>query len=128
MAVSFDAEKRVINVVRPDDQRNNRALHGLTRALIANMVQGVQTPFERKLEIIGVGYQASIAGKNIALQVGYANIIKLPIPAGVTCVLPQPTQIVLTGIDKAVLGQFAAKHPQSASARALQRQGDSLQW
>jgi large subunit ribosomal protein L6 len=131
MAVSFDADKRVINVVRPDDQRNSRALHGLTRALIANMVQGVQTPFERKLEIIGVGYQASIAGKSIALQVGYANIIKLPIPAGVTCVLPQPTQIVLTGIDKAVLGQFAAnirkvRPPEPYKGKGIRYSGEQV--
>jgi len=103
----------------------------LTRALIANMVQGVQTPFERKLEIIGVGYQASIAGKSIALQVGYANIIKLPIPAGVTCVLPQPTQIVLTGIDKAVLGQFAAnirkvRPPEPYKGKGIRYSGEQV--
>jgi large subunit ribosomal protein L6 len=108
MAVSFDDAKREILVVRPDDQRNNRALHGLTRALIANMVEGVQKPFEKKLEIIGVGYQASLAGKNISLQVGYANIIKLPVPEGVTCTLAKPTEILISGIDKAVVGQFAA--------------------
>lgn len=131
MAVSFDAEKRVINVVRPDDQRTNRALHGLTRALIANMVQGVQQPFEKKLEIIGVGYQATMAGKNISLQVGYANIIKLPIPAGVTCVLPQPTQIILTGIDKAVVGQFAAnirkvRPPEPYKGKGIRYSGEQV--
>lgn len=108
MSVEFDQGVREIHVKRPADDRVNRALHGLTRALIANMVTGVQQPFERKLEIIGVGYQASLAGKSISLQVGYANVIKLPIPAGVTCVLPKPTEIVITGIDKAVVGQFAA--------------------
>jgi large subunit ribosomal protein L6 len=108
MAVEFDEAKREIVVKRPDDARNNRALHGLTRALIANMVTGVQQPFEKKLEIVGVGYQATLQGKSIALQVGYANIIKLPIPAGVSCVLAKPTEILVSGIDRAVVGQFAA--------------------
>ena len=108
MAVEFDGAKREILVKRPADDRVNRALHGLTRALIANMVEGVQKPFEKKLEIVGVGYQATLAGKNISLQVGYANIIKLPIPEGVTCQLAKPTEILIQGIDKAVVGQFAA--------------------
>ncbi len=108
MAVAFDEAKREILVTRPDDNRVNRALHGLTRALVANMVAGVQQPFEKKLEIVGVGYQATLAGKSISLQVGYANIIKLPIPAGVSCVLAKPTEILVSGIDKAVVGQFAA--------------------
>lgn len=106
--VSWDSDARVIVVKRPDDQRQNRALHGLTRALIANMVQGVQTHYEKRLEIQGVGYQASLQGNVIALQVGFANIIKLPIPAGVICELPAPTQIVIKGPDKHAVGQFAA--------------------
>ena len=108
MSVAFDTATRKVEVNRPDDHRSNRALHGLTRALIANMVQGVQTPFERKLEIQGVGYQATLQGKTLSLQVGFANIIKLALPTNVTCVLPQPTQIVLTSIDKHAVGQFAA--------------------
>ncbi len=108
MSVEFDDAKREILVKRPGDDRVNRALHGLTRALIANMVAGVQQPFEKKLEIVGVGYQATITGKSISLQVGYANIIKLPIPAGINCVLPTPTSIIVNGIDRAVVGQFAA--------------------
>jgi len=108
MTVEFDGSSREIKVGRPDDQRQNRALHGLTRALIANMVEGVVKPFEKKLEIQGVGYQATLAGKNLSLQVGFANTIKLPVPAGITCTVPQPTQIIITGIDKGVVGQFAA--------------------
>src|SRR5687768_5385066 len=83
MDVSVDTAKKEIVVNRPNDERESRALHGLTRALIQNMVTGVVQPFEKKLEIQGVGYQASIAGKSIALQVGFANTIKLPIPPGV---------------------------------------------
>jgi large subunit ribosomal protein L6 len=108
MTVAYDAAARTINVSRPDDARQNRALHGLTRALINNMVEGVVKPFEKKLEIQGVGYQATLAGKNLSLQVGFANTIKLPVPAGITCTVPQPTQIIITGIDKGVVGQFAA--------------------
>ncbi len=108
MSVAYDSAARQIVVTRPDDGRQNRALHGLTRALLANMVEGVVKPFEKKLEIQGVGYQASLAGKNLSLQVGFANTIKLPVPAGITCVVPQPTQIHISGIDKGLVGQFAA--------------------
>jgi large subunit ribosomal protein L6 len=108
MSVAWDAASRSVTVNRPDDARQNRALHGLTRALIANMVEGVQKPFEKRLEIQGVGYQATLQGKTLALQVGFANTVKLPVPPGVVCEVPQPTQIFVRGIDKGAVGQFAA--------------------
>jgi large subunit ribosomal protein L6 len=108
MNVAYDADSRSIHVTRPDDQRHNRALHGLTRALISNMVTGVQTPFEKRLEIIGVGYQATLANKVLTLQVGFANAVKLPVPADVVCEVPAPTQIVVRSINRASVGQFAA--------------------
>lgn len=108
MDVQWDSAARQLQVSRPDDQRQNRALHGLTRALIANMVQGVQTLYEKKLEIQGVGYQAQLKGKTLELQVGFANTVKLPLPAGVTCEVPAPTQIIIKGADKHAVGQFAA--------------------
>jgi len=108
ISIAWDGGSRQITVRRPDDARENRSLHGLTRALIANMVEGVQKPFEKRLEIQGVGYQATVAGKSLNLQVGFANTVKLPIPAGITCELPQPTQIIVRGIDKGLVGQFAA--------------------
>lgn len=108
MSVKWETGDREIIVERPDDARQNRALHGLTRAMIANMVEGVQKPYEKKLEIIGVGYQAVLKGKKLALTVGFANVIELPIPAGVTVVLTTPTAVVVTGIDKQAVGQFAA--------------------
>jgi large subunit ribosomal protein L6 len=108
MQVEWDAGARALHVRRPNEQRANRALHGLTRALIANMVQGVQQPYQKQLEIQGVGYQASLSGKTLALQVGYANTIKLPLPPLVTCELPSPTQIIVRSIDKHAVGQFAA--------------------
>lgn len=108
MAVEWDESARQLKVHRPDDQRRSRALHGLTRALVANVVTGVEKPFEKRLEIQGVGYQASLAGKQLKLQVGFANTVVLDIPPLVTCEVPQPTQIVVRSIDKHACGQFAA--------------------
>lgn len=109
ISVTFDAAAKELRVERPDDVRESRALHGLTRALINNMVQGVNTPWEKKLEIVGVGYQASLSGKTLTLQVGFANAIKLPVPAGVTVEVPDNTHINLKGADRQAVGQFAAE-------------------
>ena len=109
MQVSFNEPQRVLEVKRPDDERTNRALHGLTRSLLNNMVVGANTLFEKKLEIVGVGYQAAIKNKHLELQVGYANIIKLPIPANVICELPDNTHVTLRSADKQAVGQFAAE-------------------
>jgi len=106
--VAFDEAKREIVVNRPEDDRDSRALHGLTRSLINNMVSGVVNHFERKLEIIGVGYNASLAGKVLKLQVGFANTVEMPIPAGVICEVPDNTHVVVKGADKQQVGQFAA--------------------
>ena len=108
MQVSYDSASRQIVVNRPDDTRASKALHGLTRTLINNMVLGVQTPFEKKLEIQGVGYQANLKGKTLELQVGFANIVKLPVPANVTCETPSNTLVILKSADKQAVGQFAA--------------------
>lgn len=109
MKVAFDAQARALTVTRPNDQRSNRALHGLTRSLLNNMVQGVQTYFEKRLEIQGVGYTASVSGKTLGLQVGYANTVKLPIPDGIVCELPDNTHVVLKSANKQLVGQFAAE-------------------
>ncbi len=108
MAVAFDSDSRTVTVSRPDDQRQNRALHGLTRSLVNNMVQGVVNPFEKRLEIQGVGYNAVLDGTNLSLQVGFANSVMLAVPEGVTCELPDPTHIVVKSPDKQKVGQFAA--------------------
>jgi large subunit ribosomal protein L6 len=110
MIVTHDAAKKQILVARPDDERENRALHGLTRSLIANMVQGVTNGYVRKLEIVGVGYQAQLKKANtIALQVGYANQVVLEAPPGVSVVVPDATHITVSGPDKQAVGQFAAE-------------------
>jgi large subunit ribosomal protein L6 len=109
MKVSFDEKAKAITVARPDDERQNRALHGLTRSLIANMIQGVTKGFEKRLKIEGIGYQARMDKKAVVLTVGYANAITMLPPEGVTVELPDPTTIVIRGADKQKVGQFAAE-------------------
>jgi large subunit ribosomal protein L6 len=109
MKVEFDDKGKVVKVTRPDDERQNRALHGLTRSLIANMVLGVSKGFEKKLAIEGVGYQARMDKKSVVLTMGYADPVTLTPPDGVTVALTDPTHIVVTGADKQMVGQFAAE-------------------
>jgi large subunit ribosomal protein L6 len=109
MRVEHDEKAKAIRVTRPDDERQNRALHGLTRSLIANMVQGVTKGFEKKLKIEGIGYQARMDKKMLVLTVGYANAIEMTPPDGVTVELTDPTTIIVRGADKQKVGQFAAE-------------------
>jgi large subunit ribosomal protein L6 len=108
MTVQHDEAGKAIKVIRPDDERLNRSLHGLTRSLIANMVEGVVKGYEKKLKIEGIGYQARMDKKKVVLTVGYANAIEMAPPDGVTVELPDPTTIVIKGADKQKVGQFAA--------------------
>lgn len=107
--VSLDEAKKIISVERPNDERLSRSLHGLTRSLIANMVEGVTKGYEKKLKIEGIGYQARLDKKKLVLTVGYANAIEMPPPDGVTVELPDPTTIVIRGSDKQKVGQYAAE-------------------
>ena len=107
MTVKLDGS--TVTVTRPDDDRLNRALHGLTRALVQNMVVGVSTGYSKRLKIEGVGYQAAMKGQAVELTVGFANRILHTPPAGITVAVPDPTTIVVTGADKQVVGQFAAE-------------------
>ena len=109
MKVDYDKDAKEVSVTRPDDERQNKALHGLTRSLIQNMVTGVKEPFQKKLEINGVGYNAQLAGSTLKLQVGFANTIELTVPSGITCEVPQPTVVIVKGADKQMVGQFAAE-------------------
>jgi large subunit ribosomal protein L6 len=106
--VEVTDDGKTVNVSRDSDQGLARALHGLTRALINNMVLGVKTGYEKKLEIQGVGYQASVKEKVLTLRVGFANELKLPIPEGLTVVCPDNTHVNVSGCDKQSVGQFAA--------------------
>ena len=107
--MKVEADTKSIKVTRPDDNRENRALHGLTRALINNMVVGVTTGYEKKLKVEGVGFQAASKGKGVELTVGYANRIYHEPPPGITVAVPDPTTIVVSGADKQAVGQFAAE-------------------
>jgi large subunit ribosomal protein L6 len=98
-----------LTVTRSDDNRVARSLHGLTRALVANMVEGVSKGYEKKLEIVGVGYLAAIQKNVLQLRVGFANELQVPIPAGLTVTCPDQTHISIKGIDKQLVGQFAAE-------------------
>jgi len=109
MTVTFDAEAKQIQVDRPDDHRQNRSLHGMTRSLIGNMVAGVENYFEKRLQIVGVGYQATMDGNTLNLQVGFANTVAKTVPSGVVCELPSNTHIVVKSADKQAVGQFAAE-------------------
>jgi large subunit ribosomal protein L6 len=109
MSVTFDEQKKALVIARPNDDRLNRSLHGLTRSLINNMVQGVTKGYEKRLKIEGIGYQARMDKKAVVLTVGYANAINLLPPEGVTVELPDPTTIVVRGADKQKVGQFAAE-------------------
>ena len=98
-----------IVVERADDTKKNKALHGLTRNLIANMVTGVTTGYQRVLDIVGVGYRAQVQGKKITLTLGYSHPLEFPLPDGIAAAVDQKqTQITLTGIDKQKIGQVAA--------------------
>lgn len=107
MAVKI--EDGVITVERPSDVREHRALHGLTRSLIANMVEGVSDGFKKSLEIHGVGYKAEKQGSGIKLTLGFSHTISFEPPRGVSIEVPAPTQIVVEGVDKQAVGQAAAE-------------------
>ena len=99
----------VINVTRPTDRGEDRALHGLTRTLVANMVEGVTKGFEKRLEIQGVGYRAALRGTSLELNVGFSHSVVIEPRAGITFEVPVPTQIVVKGTDKQQVGQTAAE-------------------
>ncbi len=106
---AYDEGQKQITVTRDSDERQARALHGLSRAVIQNMVVGVTKGYEKKLEIVGVGYLAAVQKGKLQLRVGFANEVHLPIPAGLTVTCPDQTHIVIKGTDKQMVGQFAAE-------------------
>ena len=107
--VKVDPATKLVQVNRKNDERMSRALHGLTRALISNMITGVKQGYEKKLEIVGVGYLAALKGKVLQLRVGLANELQRPIPEGLTVTVPDQTHITIQGCDKQMVGQFAAE-------------------
>ena len=106
MTVSVD--EGVVTVTRPTDRGPHRSLHGLTRTLVANMVEGVTNGYEKRLEIQGVGYRAALRGNSIELLLGFSHPVVVKAPAGIEFEIPAPTQIIVRGIDKQAVGQVAA--------------------
>ena len=109
ITVKLDGDKKELVVTRPDDEKQSKALHGLTRALLANMIEGVTNGYKKSLEVQGVGYKAEMKGKTIVLTVGFANTITLPIPGNVAVQLEGTNKIHVTGADKQAVGEFAAR-------------------
>jgi large subunit ribosomal protein L6 len=107
--VEHDAAAKALTVSRGSDARLDRALHGLTRAVLQNMMVGVTQGYEKRLELVGVGYIAAILGQTLQLRVGMANELQVPIPAGLKVACPDQQHIVIQGIDKQLVGQFAAE-------------------
>lgn len=107
MTIAKDGD--TITVTRPNDEKENRSLHGLTRTLIANMVEGVHTGYSKNLEIVGIGYRAAMQGKNLVLTVGFSHNVTMEPPEGITIAVPAPNQIVISGPDKQKVGQFASE-------------------
>ena len=107
--ISVELKENEVIVTRPDDTKQNKSLHGLTRALIQNMVTGVTATYSKTLEIVGVGYRAELKGKNLLLNIGYSHPVYIMPPAEVTIEVPNQTQIVISGSDKQLVGQLAAK-------------------
>jgi len=130
MQVTQEGEQLLVS--RPTDRGEHRALHGLTRSLVANMVQGVTAGYEKRLEIQGVGYRAQLKGKNLELAVGYSHSIPIQAPEGIEFEVPQPTRIVVRGISKQLVGETAAKirkqrKPEPYKGKGIRYEGEHVQ-
>lgn len=106
--ITVEKDGNEIKVSRPNDDKQNRSLHGLSRTLIANMIQGVNESFKKELEVNGVGYRVELKGKDLVLKVGYSHDVIITPPEGITVEVPAPNKIVISGADKQKVGQFAA--------------------
>ena len=129
--IDVKQEDGQILVSRPTDRGDHRALHGLTRSLIANMVEGVTDGFEKRLEIQGVGYRAQLKGKSLELALGFSHPVAIPAPEGIEFEVPQPTEIIVRGIDKQLVGQVAAdirkrRPPEPYKGKGIRYQGEQV--
>ena len=106
--ITIKVEDGQVLVSRPDDHKHNRSLHGMTRAIINNMVTGVNTGFQKELNMVGVGYKANLAGKKLVVNAGYSHPVEMEVEAGLEVEVPKPTVIIIKGIDKQQVGAFAA--------------------
>ena len=107
--ITVTQEGNVLHVTRPNDLKENRSLHGLTRSLVHNMVVGVSTGYQKTLDVNGVGYRVALEGKKLVMNLGYSHQVFVEPPEGITIEVPNPNQIVIKGADKQLVGQFAAE-------------------
>jgi large subunit ribosomal protein L6 len=129
--LTIDVQDGQIVVTRPTDDKEHRSLHGLTRTLINNMVTGVTTGFSKTLEIEGVGYRAAKQGKNLVMNLGYSHQVIMSEGNGITIDVPQPNKIVINGIDKQAVGQFAAevrekRPPEPYKGKGIRYEGEHI--
>ena len=127
--INITVENNVITVTRPSDGKEHRSLHGLTRALVANMVTGVHEGFTKTLEINGVGYRAAKQGNKLALTLGFSHPVEMEAPAGITIDVPAPNKIVVSGSDKEVVGAVAAdirkwRKPEPYKGKGIRYEGE----
>ncbi|WP_366923249.1 50S ribosomal protein L6 [Metallumcola ferriviriculae] len=129
--IDINIEDGVINVTRPTNKKQHRALHGLTRALLNNLVQGVTNGFQKGLELTGVGYRANMQGKKLVLHVGYSQPVEMEPPAGIEIETPVPTKIIVKGIDKELVGAIAAnirkvREPEPYKGKGIRYEGERI--
>jgi large subunit ribosomal protein L6 len=129
MTVTQDGD--TLHVTRPDDTRESKAAHGLTRSLLANMVQGVSEGYAKKLQLVGVGYRAALKGKNLEMQLGYSHPVLVEAPEGITFEVPSPTEIIVSGASKEAVGQVAAnvrkwRKPEPYKGKGIRYEGEHV--
>ena len=129
--IDVKQENGEILVTRPTDRGEHRALHGLTRSLIANMVEGVTNGFEKRLEIQGVGYRAQLQGNRLVLALGYSHPVEMDAPEGIDFEVPQPTRVIVRGISKQVVGEVAAnirkqRPPEPYKGKGIRYEGEHV--
>jgi large subunit ribosomal protein L6 len=127
--MKVEQDNGALLVSRPTDRGEHRALHGLTRSLIFNMVHGVTEGYEKRLQIQGVGYRAALRGRDIELSVGYSHTVQIEAPDGIEFEVPQPTQIIVRGIDKQAVGEIAARirkvrRPEPYKGKGIRYEGE----
>jgi large subunit ribosomal protein L6 len=129
--MTVDQENGTLTVKRPTNRGEDRAVHGLTRSLIANLVEGVTDGFERRLEIHGVGYRARLQGKKLELAVGFSQPVSIEAPDGIEFEVPQPTRVIVRGIDKQLVGETAARirrvrPPEPYKGKGIRYEGEQV--
>jgi len=127
--ISIEQDGDTITVSRPDDSREAKSQHGLVRTLIANMVEGVEKGYSKKLQLVGVGYRAALKGSDLEMQLGYSHPVKVKCPEGITFECPQPTEIIVSGASKEQVGQVAAdirkwRKPEPYKGKGIRYEGE----